>query len=340
MFTHDAMSRLASPPAPVRGGGAFVASVLALLVVPVVGVALAAPGEAAAQTLRGGAASLDRQNAQARAHDFTYLRTPADVRRFVEEGYLVPVTPNRDFDVHNVSFPYARPEVRLFIERLASQYRSACGEKLVVTSLTRPQSNQPWNASSRSVHPTGMAVDLRRSHNANCRNWLERTLLSLEGQGLIEAIYERNPPHYHVAVYPQPYAQYVARITGSDPATVVTASVPQVEVHNRIHRVAPGETLSRIADRYGVAVSRIRADNNLRGDRILAGQELRIAEYREVRVAQAPAPAPAPASTSAAAAPAQARLDTPTAVNLGRVDPPRPRPPPKPTREPGPPASR
>lgn len=228
-----------------------------------------------AQNLRGSAASLDRQNAQAQAHNFTYLATPADVYRYVELGYLVPVPANADMEVHNVSFPYARPEVRLFLERLSSQYRAACGERLVVTSLTRPQSNQPRNASARSVHPTGMAVDLRRSNQANCRQWLERTLLSLEGQGLIEAIYERNPPHYHLAVYPRPYAQHVARITGQPVNLDHYRATVQIGYVN--HVVRPGETLSGIARQHQVAVARIRADNQLRGDRIIAGQALRIA---------------------------------------------------------------
>jgi LysM repeat protein len=241
------------------------------------------PEAAQAQSLRGSQASLDRQNHQARLHDFTYLQTPEQVRRFVELGYLVPVRPNRDMDVHNVSFPYARPEVRLFLERLAGQYRAACGEKLVVTSLTRPASNQPPNASSRSVHPTGMAVDLRRSGNARCRSWLESTLLSLEGRGLIEAIYERRPPHYHIAVYPQPYAGYVASITGNDRVVAqVTAGDPQVEVEWITHRVSRGENLTAIAARHGSTVSRIRSENGIRGSRILAGQELRIPVYREV----------------------------------------------------------
>jgi LysM repeat protein len=250
-----------------------------------------------AQNLRGSAASLDRQNAQAQAHNFSYLATPADVYRYVELGHLVPVPANADMELHNVSFPYARPEVRLFLERLSSQYRAACGERLVVTSLTRPQSNQPRNASTRSVHPTGMAVDLRRSNQASCRQWLERTLLALEGQGLIEAIYERNPPHYHLAIYPRPYAQHVARITG-EPVNLDRYRT-QVQVGYVNHVVRPGETLSSIARQHQVAVSRIRADNQLRGDRIVAGQALRIARSGQASsgtaVMQASGNAPAPA---------------------------------------------
>ncbi len=251
-----------------------------------------------AQTLRGSAASLDRQNEQARLHGFTYLQTPADVRRFVEEGHLVPVRPNADFDLHQVSFPYARPAVRLFIERLASQYRAACGEKLVVTSLTRPISTQPPNASSRSVHPTGMALDLRRPANARCRSWLESTLLAIESNGVIEAIYERNPPHYHVTVYPNPYTQYVQARTGAQDVLVASSGPdPVLELRYRTHRIQRGETLSTIASRYGTTVARLRAENGIRGSQIMAGQSLRIPVYE---------PAPATRTASAEAAPGNA----------------------------------
>ena len=250
-----------------------------------------------AQSLRGSAASLDRQNQQARAHDFTYLQTPAQLRRFVELGYLVPVRPTDDLGIANVSFPYARPEVRLFLHRLSAQYRAACGERLVVTSLARPISNQPPNASSRSVHPTGMAVDLRRSGNARCRSWLESTLLSLEGRGLVEAIYERNPPHYHIAVYPQPYAQYVVAQT-EDESVVAQAGQdePEVRLEWVTHTVRRGENLTAIASRYESTVTRIRSENGLRGSRILAGQELRIPVYREVPAATGTVTAQAPAT--------------------------------------------
>jgi hypothetical protein len=193
------------------------------------------PASTNAQSLRGSSASLTRQNRAAERHDFTYLRTASQVRQYVEAGYLVEV-PARGAHhevARGVSFPYARPAVRTFVARLAEQYHHACGEKLVVTSLTRPMSRQPRNASDRSVHPTGMAMDLRRSRRPACQRWIERVLLDLERAGVLEATRERRPPHYHVALYPEPYTAHVARLEGGRAEGAATI---------RLAAAAPGDT--------------------------------------------------------------------------------------------------
>lgn len=232
------------------------------------------PGVVLGQSLRGSASSLDRQESSARTHDFTYLQSPIQVERFVKAGYLVQVRPNRDFDLHGVSYPFARPEVRTFVLRLSSQYRRACGEQLVVTSLTRPLSRQPRNASDRSVHPTGMALDIRRSNNRSCRSWLEGVLLSLEGSGVLEATRESYPPHYHIAVYPQPYSRYVE--AQNSPAA--QARMASVEIDQ--YRVRNGDSLWVIAKAHGTTVDRLKQENNLRGSRIYAGQLLKVPSSR------------------------------------------------------------
>lgn len=219
---------------------------------------------ASSQSLRGSTASLDLQNRVALQHDFTFIDTGDRVRYFASEGWLVRVRPGRDFQLYSVSFPYARPEVALFVERLAVQYRAACGEQLVVTSLTRPTtSRQPPNASSRSVHPTGMAVDLRYSRNRDCRAWLERVLTELEGAGVLEATRERYPAHYHVAVFPKPYAAYVQRKS--------TRSAQRVQVS---YTVRPGDSLWTIAREHGTTVDVLKRTNGMRGSTIYAGQVL------------------------------------------------------------------
>src|SRR5688500_5432851 len=207
--------------------------------------------------------------------------------RLVSSGVLVPVQGKRNYVLHGVSFEVARPEVKLFIERLGSQYRRACGEALVVTSLTRPTSLQPVNASRRSVHPTGMAIDLRRSSNARCRRWLESTLIALEQRHILEATLERNPPHYHVALFPAEYLAYVgASRTPSasrlKPTSAVVARALEPEelprptgtVSARHHTVQPHETMWSISRQYGMTVADLRAANGLTSNDIKIGQVL------------------------------------------------------------------
>ncbi len=221
------------------------------------------------QALRGSEASVNRAYVRAEDHDFTFLQTAAQVQRFVEAGYLVRIRNDRDFVLHDVSFPYGRPEVKLFIERLGGQYHRACGEELVVTSLTRPLSEQPRNASIFSVHPTGMAVDFRTSMNSVCRRWLESTLLYLETAGVLEATREQRPSHYHVAVFPKPYADYVSDILASVGAGDRVAAAAR-------YMVRDGDSLWTIARRHGTTVPRLQAANDIRGSRIYAGQVLTV----------------------------------------------------------------
>lgn len=230
---------------------------------------LSIPRPLQAQSLRGSTRSVDLQFRVALDHDFTFLQSPGQVERFVESGYLVRVRANRYFELRGVSYPYARPETRTFILRLSEQYLRACGEKLVVTSLTRPLSRQPNNASSRSVHPTGMAVDIRRTNNMTCRSWLESVLLSLEGAGVLEATRESRPPHYHVALFPQPYARYVENLSSETNTRVASADV-------QAYQVRRGDSLWDIARSHGTTVDRLKEENDLRGSRIYAGQVLKI----------------------------------------------------------------
>ena len=196
-----------------------IAALLTLTALPAMA---AAPGT----SLRGSPGSMVHQHEIAEENDYSFLRDRAAVRRLVDAGYLVRVTAGAGHRLANVSFPFARPEVATFIERLGVQYEAACGENLVVTSLTRPTALQPANAHRLSVHPAGMAVDLRVSSKASCRKWLEGTLLSLEGKGLLDATREHRPPHYHVAVFPEAYAAHVERLTDTSEAEPAPAEVP------------------------------------------------------------------------------------------------------------------
>jgi hypothetical protein len=209
--------------------------------------------------LGGSMASMRRQHQVAKQNDYTFLRTAAQVREFVREDRLHALESNADLLVSNVSFPYARPEVKLFVERLARQYREATGERLVVTSLTRPLSRQPRNAHDLSVHPAGMAVDFRIPASVNSRTWLEVTLLVLEGQGLLDATRERRPPHYHVAVFPDRYSTYVEGLMEREASGAAGAEVAEAPAPNAAASLDPS-ALSDSAHESSVEESVIRPE--------------------------------------------------------------------------------
>ena len=217
-------------------------------------------GAAQAQTLRGSSDSVQRQFNIAVRDGFTFVASSSEIQGLVDSGQLLRIVENRNLTLHDVSNPYARPGVKLLLDRLSAQYRRACGEKLTVTSLLRPRNRQPANASSHSVHPAGMAVDLRIPNNGRCRSWLEQTLLSLEGSGVLDVTRERYPPHYHIAVFTTPYQNYVAALTDS----------------NREYRVRRGDSLWEIANTMGITLAQLRAANGISGDLINVGQRLQI----------------------------------------------------------------
>lgn len=239
---------------------------------------MAFPAGLHAQTLRGSAASVDRIYRQAISHDLLFHETAAAIRRSAEDGQLVRLTGNADYRLNGVSFPYAVPAAHTFVVRLASQYRAACGEQLVVTSATRPTSMRLANSTPKSVHPAGMAIDLRKPTNSRCLTWLRETLLDLDARGVIEAVEERNPPHFHVAIFPEPYRKYVAGRPGPQVAStpVLARASTAVSSDATRYRVRQGDSLWTIARRNDVSVSALQAANNLRGSRILAGQVLLI----------------------------------------------------------------
>ncbi|HUP90419.1 MAG TPA: DUF5715 family protein [Longimicrobiales bacterium] len=272
-------------------------------VIAIAGLFVLMSSAAHAQTLKGSRTAMRKQNSVAREQDYTFLRTTSDVWRFVDNGLLVRLKGNSAVKLANVSFPYTRPAVKLFAERLGKQYKSACGEKLVVTSLTRPLSRQPWNASDLSVHPAGMAIDLRISDRRSCRNWLQETLVGLESKGVLEATRERYPAHFHVAVFPEKYQRYVS--SSGQPAKLAAKSAPKTSEKKikiatssaptyasvvplpkttaakpSTHKVRSGETLSTIARKYGTTVVALKRANYLHTSRIRAGQNLAIPAAR------------------------------------------------------------
>jgi hypothetical protein len=166
----------------------------------------------------------------AQANHLPFYLSPTNVRDAVEQQKLVPLTGDATYELtRGVGYSYATPEARQFVQAFAPLYLSACGTPLTVTSAARPITRQPRNANPHSVHPTGIAVDLRRPTAGACLTWVRAALAELENKGIIEATEERHPVHLHLAVLVRPgetvvLPQVVAGITATKPAATVMTS--------------------------------------------------------------------------------------------------------------------
>jgi len=170
---------------------------------PLVALALLATGrDAGAQSLRGSKAKVDRayQFALRRGIDFNESRS--EITDGVKDGEYVPLRGSSNVRLKGVAVPYVLPATRAFVQRLAASYREACHAPLVVTSAMRPTTLQRTlpNGVAKSVHPTGMAVDLH-APSGSCRPWLRKTLLAEAKKGTVDATEEHNPAHFHVIVF-------------------------------------------------------------------------------------------------------------------------------------------
>ena len=182
--------------------------------------------------LRGTHEKMIRQNTVAREDRLVFAATPQQLAELVTARQLVPLPGSADYTTRGVSYAFARPEILTFVETLAQEYRGVCGgQALVITSLVRPLSLQPRNASPLSVHPAGMAVDFHIPDPPACRAWLVQRLLALASANVLDVTEEMHPHHLHVAVFPHAYTAWLARqpkppvsAPGAHPGNVVLAS--------------------------------------------------------------------------------------------------------------------
>ena len=250
---------------------------------------LAIPSLVEAQSLRGSRSTVARVYERASERGLYFYKTSGGVKSAAEKGRFVRLTGNADYKLHGVSHPYLTATTRTFVERIAAQYRAGCGEQLVVTSAIRPLANQPRNSSDYSVHPTGIAVDLRKP-SGKCLTWLRKTLLALEQRNVIDGTEEKSPPHFHVVVFPAAYDAYIAGQDkqASRSASAAADAAPKSSVAPRIalatvarmpanttkYRVRKGDSLWSIARRYDTSVATIQKLNPSAAKKIVPGQTL------------------------------------------------------------------
>jgi LysM repeat protein len=234
--------------------------------------------------LQGSKASVEKMYDFALRHRYPFYLTPTNLDTAIAHGKLVALTGDSTYELtRGVGFSYATREAKQFVTAFAPQFLAACGAPLTVTSAARPMSRQPHNANPHSVHPTGIAVDLRRPPPGPCLTWVRGALAELESKGIVEATEEHHPVHLHIAVLQAPGARVrlpdlthgvvVARV--APPQTVTTTSTGDVNLafsataqrdsgaRPRTYQVRQGDTLWEVAQKTGVSV-RALADANHR----------------------------------------------------------------------------
>jgi hypothetical protein len=248
--------------------------------------------------LRGSKASVEKMYSFARQHGYPFYLTPATLDDAIAKGKLVPLPGDENYELaRGVGFSYTTTESREFIMQFAPQYLAVCGTPLTVTSAARPMSRQPRNANPHSVHPTGIAVDIRRPYPGPCLTWVRNTLAELEARGFVEATEEHHPVHIHLAVLKAPGSRFTlpdltngVRVARQAPPAVLAASMtatpaappavtavsnvsngsvtlaPQSRSDSgsgqRLYQVRQGDTLWDVAQMAGVSVKALAAANN------------------------------------------------------------------------------
>jgi hypothetical protein len=194
--------------------------------------AAAQRGNRPPEALHGSKASVEKMYSFAQRYGYPFYLTPTTLDSAIARGKLVALTGDATYELtRGVGFSYSTREAKQFVTQFAPQYLAACGTPLTVTSAARPMSRQPHNANPHSVHPTGIAVDIRRPPPGPCLTWVRTALADLEARGIVEATEERHPVHLHVAVLQPPGARIalpdltrgvvVARVTQAPSAAIV-----------------------------------------------------------------------------------------------------------------------
>ena len=274
------------PPTPTR----FVAALAIAIAIASVTAALAAPAQGQRgmlkepQDLHGSKQSVEKMYEFAISHRMPFYLTPVNVDDAIAKGRLVALAGDSTYELtRGVGFAYSTREAKQFVLAFAPQYLAACGVPLTVTSAARPMSNQPHNANPHSVHPTGIAVDIRRPSAGPCLTWVRGALATLEERGVVEATEEHHPVHLHVAVLVQPGAKVllpnlvktvVARQLTTPPVPVTTLATAAVAGDAKLaagsrdapkaprsYTVRQGDTMWDIANRAGVSMAELKKAN-------------------------------------------------------------------------------
>ena len=141
----------------------------------------------------------ERQFRYAEANGIPFARNERDYQDLVARGQFVRLRhPALTIAARR---PYVLPTTAQFIYEIADAFSGAGCRGLRINDAARLVSERPSNGSVYSVHPAGMALDLRVINlSARCYEVLTNILSMAEMRGQADATREHRPPHFHVVV--------------------------------------------------------------------------------------------------------------------------------------------
>lgn len=151
----------------------------------------------------GEVSSSQQQLGYAQEQQLPFMGTEAEYQTRISSGYFVRLE-SPFMEVH-ARRPYALPSTVVFVAELAREYYAAGCGLLVVKDALRLTSERPSNGSLYSVHPAGMAVDIRTKYiPTECADWLRAYTSQKEAEGKVDGTQEWKPEHLHVVVPIEP----------------------------------------------------------------------------------------------------------------------------------------
>jgi hypothetical protein len=168
-----------------------------------------------APMLHGSHDSLVRQNEEIDRLGLPRIADDQQLQNLKQHHLLVPIRESRMLSIHPQLAPenrYCKSWTRDFLNDLAAAHFRQFHTPIQVNSAVRTEAQQerlrrynhnaaPASGDTESSHVAGLTVDVsRRGMGRSERKWMEKYLLGLKQQGLIETAEERREPVFHIMV--------------------------------------------------------------------------------------------------------------------------------------------
>lgn len=165
--------------------------------------------------LHGSHDSLVRQNEEIDRLGLPRIADDDQLEDLEQQHELVPIRESRALAIHPQLAPrdrFCRSWTREFLQDLATAHYRQFHTPIQVNSAVRTVAQQehllrynhnaaPASGDTESSHVAGLTVDIsRRGMGRAERKWMEKYLLDLKAQGLVETAEERREPVFHIMV--------------------------------------------------------------------------------------------------------------------------------------------